>query len=210
MLFTLDIKKTPKNPSKVPLWYRNGMVVLDRNSNPMRDLPALLPATCSSAMEEWLLVAIFHSDRRVQINDVYARMPSEVVLPNEQGTTSLFTTNTLSMRMTRFRLEAGLLPREQRCGSDAIVEGYKQILGERCFLENSTRSFGRNLKPEEIKKVKRANKGKYSQKSRTKHLKSETGTPTKRKREDSEDNLLSQEQKVENEEPLPKAKRACG
>ena len=133
--------------------------MLDRNSTPMRDFPTTLPATCSSTMEEWLLVAILHADTRIQIGDIHGRMSNEAV---NLGT------NTLSMRMTRFRLEAGLLPREQRGGSDGLKEGYKKVLGERCFTENSTHSFGRKLTRQEIAEVKQPNQGKFSQKSKNK------------------------------------------
>lgn len=173
ILFVLDIKKaprpTPALPMKVPLWYREGKVVLDRSGNPMRDFPTTIPATCSSVMEDWLLVAILHTDTRIQIGDIHGRMPNEVALAENEGTIPLFGANTLSMRMTRFRLEAGLLPREQRCGSGTLKEGYKNVLGERCFTENSTRSFGRKLSQQEISILKQHNKDKFGLKAKNKN-----------------------------------------
>lgn len=210
-LFMLDVKKAPKNPAlrnTVPLWYRGGRLVLDRNSKPMRYLPNILPATFSSAVEGWLLVAIFHMDRQVQINDILARMPQEVVLPKDKGMTGALKANTLSMRMTRFRLEAGLLPRETRSGSDSIEGGLKELLGNHCFTENSTRRFGRDLTEEEIQGLRAPNKGKFSQKSKSKTVKFITEPAKKRKQEDRGENLMYQAQEAQNQEVFPAAKRA--
>jgi len=207
VLFILDIKKAPKPvpalPRKVPLWYRHGFLLLDQNNKPMRSFPNILPATCSSEMEDWLLVAIFHSDRRVQIGDIYARMPNEVV---EEGlAVRLFQINTLSMRMTRFRLQAGLLPRETRSGSEAIVDGFKKLLGDHCFQENSTRRFGRDLTLQEIEKVREPNKGQFLQKSKNKN--STTKDTTKRKRSETTDESLPQSEEVLSQVPQTGAKR---
>ncbi|MCJ1244000.1 hypothetical protein MMC30_001197 [Trapelia coarctata] len=212
ILFVLDIKKAPKPtpalPKKVPLWYRGVKLVLDRNSNPMRDFSNTIPATCSSEMETWLLVAILHTDTRVQIGDIHGRMPNEVALAEDKGTIPLFGMNTISMRMTRFRLEAGLLPREQRSGSDTLKVGYKKILGERCFAENSTRNFGRKLKPEEIEAVKQPNKGKFSQKSKNKNQAPNTEVSNKRGRAEAEDGSIFETQDAHDQGSHPSAKRA--
>lgn len=203
VLFVLDIKKAPKPtpalPKQVPLWYRGGKLVLDRNSKPMRDFPTTLPSTCSSELEGWLLVAMFHTDTRIQIGDVHARMPHEVMLDGNKGKIPLFQVNTISMRMTRFRLEAGLLPREKRCGSRALELGLKELLGDQCFNENSTRSFGRDLTVEEIAGVREPNKGKFLQKSKNKNKglaagesNLTTAASNKRKRINTEEPSLSE------------------
>ena len=157
ILFTLDIKKVQKStpaPPKVPLWYRGGRLLLDRDNHPMRDFSSTVPVTCSSAMEDWLIVAIFHSDSRIQIRDIHMRMPKETVWAKDKGSVPLFDANTISMRMTRFRLKAALLSRENRAGSETLEAAYKRKLGERCFIENSARSFGRDLTKEETGEIK--------------------------------------------------------
>ena len=170
VLFTLDIKKVPKNPNlpkKVPLWYRGEMVVLDQDNHPMRYFPDL-PATCSSQTKEWLLVAICHLDFRITINDIRARMPNEFIEERTQRTAKLIGANALSMRMSSFRLQAGLMPRQPRVGSKPLEEELKKILGQQCVDENYTRPFGRLLTRDEIKEVQKPNKGKFGNKSRSK------------------------------------------
>jgi len=115
--------------------------------------------------------------------------------------------NSLSMRMTRFRLQAGLLSREVRSGSEAIEAGYKCILRERCFQENSTPSFGRFLTSAEIKKIQAANKGHFSQKS--KNNKSTMKNPRKRKRGEIDDAGLSDLLEGQGPEPRTDIKRVC-
>jgi len=202
VLFTLDVKKVRKNTNlpKAPLWYRKGRLVLDQDDNPMRYFPDTLPATCSSQIKEWLLVAICHSDFRIRIDDIRARMPKEFTV-DKRGTIKLFGTNTISMRMSRFRLQAALMPREMRSGSKVVEEELKKIIGQQCIDENSTRPFGRLLTEAEMKQVRQPNKGKFSQKSRSKKG-SIAEVSKKRKRgddgdeSDADDNLLSRPQEI--------------
>lgn len=106
----------------VPLWYHGGYLVLDHDNDPMRYLPDTLPATCSSQMDDWELLAIFESDPRISLADIRGRMPTIVTLVSG-AQKPLFRSNAISMRMHRFRAKADISPDLKRPGSAGTERG---------------------------------------------------------------------------------------
>ena len=107
----LERKPEPMGAETIPMWFRDGRVVLDDDDDPLRFLPDLIPATCSSEMENWELQAIYYSDPRIMIADIRGRMP-KTITQADGSEKPLFKPNAISMRMTRFRTKAGLSPQK--------------------------------------------------------------------------------------------------
>jgi len=174
-------------PKHIPVWYRNGQIVLDHDNHPVRAF-STLPNTCSSELEDWLLVAMFHSDHRIQIADIRARMPRYRVTNGKS--LPLFTPNAISMRMSRFRKKVGTDPREERAGSKDKKAATKGLLPTECLADNSIKMFSRLLTAEEQKTIADKNRGKFPQKARAEkrapptEVSKSTECSKKRKRDD--------------------------
>lgn len=158
----------PVDKAAVPLWYHEGKLVLDTDNHPVRKFD-IIPAVCSSQMEGWLMVAIMHTDTRVRTGDMRARMPKEVEIKGRGGQGNhrvvVASPNALSMRATRFRNKAGLLPREQRGGSINIEEYIKKFYPQEYLDANNSKGY-RDLTDEEVLEMKEANFGQYGHKAR--------------------------------------------
>ncbi|MCJ1243999.1 hypothetical protein MMC30_001196 [Trapelia coarctata] len=191
-------------PRNIPFWRRDGQLVLDHDNNPVRNF-LTLPATCSSEMEGWLLVAICHSDHRIQIADIRARMPETKIRAGKS--VPLFGSNNISMRMSRFRKEAAIGPRTERAGSRELWAAYKELLPQQCLAENSTKALNRSLTNAEKERIDNENKGKFPQKGRaekrTVDLK-HSETSKKRKFEDKKN--PSGEQTSKTQVPVKRAR----
>ncbi|MCJ1282964.1 hypothetical protein MMC26_002291 [Xylographa opegraphella] len=154
-------KSTHLPEDNVKPWYRNGMILLDQDNRPLNDYDSI-PATLSTEIEGQYMEAMSRLDSRIKHADFRARMPSTMVVKAGNPAVPLFTLNTISMRMSRFRDQAALVSREKRAGTQSIEDNLRQLLPEQCFEENSTRSFGRLLTREEVAIVKSVNKGKFA------------------------------------------------
>ena len=117
-------------------------------------------------MEGWELEAISRTNPAIPLSAIRARMPSKVI--KGRKVRKLYDLNTLRMRMSRFRVKAGLIAWNEREGSRQIREELFKLLGQDCFDENSTRPFGRDLTSAEQVRVKASNKGTVPQRSRNK------------------------------------------
>ena len=168
VLFRIYVDKTMGAKDKVEVWYCNDKLILDSDHHAMRVFD--IPATISSQIEDFILMAMMHSDSRMKIFDIRGRMPNVARIAGKNGEKqeNLKSLNGLSMMMTRFRLKAALLPRERRSGSREIEEGLKALLPPSCFRSSppSTKSFGRLLTDEEVTKLQALNKGKFDYRKR--------------------------------------------
>ena len=167
-LFNIYIDRTARPREKAKVWYYNGDVILDSDRRPMRAFD--IPATISSQIEDFMLVAMIHSDLRLKLSDIRGRMPNVSRLATKTGERleNLKSLNALSMMMTRFRLKAALMPRENRLGSNEIEQALKKILPESCFESSppSTRNFGRLLTDEEVSQLQKPNRGTFDSRKR--------------------------------------------
>lgn len=159
------------------LWYHGGRLVLDDDNDPMRWFPDMLPATCSSAMESWELLALYHSDQRISISDIRGRMPKVIALrPGSER--QLFTLNAISMKMTRFRRSVGnISPKANRPGSS-----------QRNLSRSPTKSLFKSPTMEEAQRDRRLNhcqpnnkRGRYDT-TDSEQSPEITGSPVKRAR----------------------------
>ena len=169
VLFRIYVDKDAGPKEKVKVWYHKNKVVLDSDRHAMRAFDDI-PATISTQIEDYILVAMIHSDRRLKISDVRGRMPdvARVASRNGDKQENLKSLNALSMMMTRFRLKAALMPRERRSGSKVIEQGLKAILPDACFESSpaSTKNLGRLLTDKEVKELQEPNKGNFSFRSK--------------------------------------------
>ena len=115
------------------------------------------------------MVAICHMDTRIRCGDLRARMPKYLEIKGTNGGPNLLvpiaSPNALSMRATRFRMRAGLLPRGQRGGSIKIEE-YLRNFYPKCFLDANCSKGYRDLTEEEVADMKAPNVGKFKYRAR--------------------------------------------
>ena len=139
---------------------REGWLVLDLNSKPVKDFQ--MPFALSSRSEPWLLEAIMREnyDRDIQVQDLRARMPGILVNGADK-----IRSGTLSMAMSRFRLSAGLISWQGKIGSDAMKDYLDALLPPQCLATNSTQAF-RMLYPHEVEEMKLINAGCFPNKAR--------------------------------------------
>lgn len=115
------------------------------------------------------MVAIMHTDTRVRTGDMRARMPRKMEIKGRTGQGNIMvaiaTPNALSMRATRFRNKAGLLPRETRGGSVKIEEYIRNFYPQK-YLDANNSIGHRDLTDEEVEEMKEGNFGQYGNKAR--------------------------------------------
>lgn len=161
VLFQYESEPRSRRPEK-PKWLftEEGWLVLDFNSNPVLDYK--MPLTLCSMCEGWLLETIMRENycQHIGVRDLMARMPGKIVDDKEPSHV-----NTVSMRMTRFRKEAGSISWNPKVGSDAIKAYLDMKLPESCKQANSTRGF-RNLYKHEQAEIELINVGKFPSKAR--------------------------------------------
>jgi len=73
ILFEINSRADRLDKTPVPLWYQDGTLVLDQDNSPVRVFD-LISAVCSSQIEGWLMVAILHTDNRLRIGVIRARI----------------------------------------------------------------------------------------------------------------------------------------
>ncbi|MCJ1380677.1 hypothetical protein MMC17_003785 [Xylographa soralifera] len=160
-------KGTYRTARNVKPWYRDGKVLLDQDNNPVNDF-IKIPATLSAELEGQHMEAMCRLDSRIKQADFRARMPHMIIIKAGKPAIQLFTLNTISMRMSRFRDQAALISREKRAGSKSLEKNLRKLLPKSCFEENSTKAFGRLLTRKEVAEVKSVNKGKFGYRVRDK------------------------------------------
>ena len=158
--------------------------------------------------------AMCRTNSHIKQADLRARMPSMMVTKVGKRAIPLFTLNTISMRMSRFREQAALMPREKRAGTEALEANLRKLLPEQCFKENSTKSFGRLLTPKEIEEVKSTNKGKFGYRAHTGKepvSTSDTGASSRRRTrvavEDNDDEQYSEPTVTTSK--IPRVRQSC-
>jgi len=115
------------------------------------------------------MVAILHTDNRIRIGDIRARMPETMEVVDRAGgenfMVSVASPNALSMRATRFRMRAGLLPRGTRGGS-VQIEQYTRNFYPKRFLDLNSSKGWRDLTEEEVKDMREPNIGQFRYRAR--------------------------------------------
>ncbi|MCJ1269177.1 hypothetical protein MMC22_009066 [Lobaria immixta] len=145
-------------PSYTPeTWMSREQLVLDPDNDPVikwHEIPLVL----SSAYEGYDMEVVRRLNLNISFRDFRARMPRSFI----KGTTrkSSLGLSTLSMRNTRFRLNACCLVWADRQGSDVLKAYLDEILPANCHADNSTESF-RDLTNFEVRKARFPNKGKF-------------------------------------------------
>ncbi|MCJ1393449.1 hypothetical protein MMC18_006324 [Xylographa bjoerkii] len=158
VLFEIE-RKGPRPDHTVKYWMDDGRVVLDKDNHRVR-LFEDLPQTCSSEMEGWEIEAIQRLDPRISYFDILARMPNERLIT---GTTyqGQFSANALNMRAGRFREKNGLLCWVTRLGTGTKNQFLKALYPKRCLALNYCEDFPVKLSENDLKEMKRQNKGKF-------------------------------------------------
>ena len=153
-----------------PDWLKyDGVVVLDQYNQPIYDWPNL-PLTLSSAIEGWKIESLFRllfsQYRCFQQQDLCARMPhtgtSQANGAEKKRRDRI--TNRISMRMGRFREEAGLISwiSHKADGKDDVI---RRIRVEQGMRNNSTRDLP-DFNPLDIERIKRPGRNKHLQNAR--------------------------------------------
>ncbi len=134
----------------------NNRRVIDRDNLGMRWFDDL-PATISSAIEDFRLDAIQKLNPNIEWEDIWGRTPNEFRTGKEPGirTRPALTVPALSNRTLRFRREAGTLAwdRKDEIGNEIALEFFQVLMGEECIRDNNTYAFGRDLRPEEVDRL---------------------------------------------------------
>ncbi|MCJ1248175.1 hypothetical protein MMC30_005392 [Trapelia coarctata] len=168
ILFKINPRIGQVNRAPVSLWYHDNKLVLDQDNNPVRAFD-IIPAVCSSQLEGWLMVAILHSDNRIRTGDLRARMPEAMEYSDTFGQASRMVSvpspNALSMRATRFRMRAGLLPRGTRGGSMQIERYIRAFYPKDMLAKNNSKGH-RDLTEEEVREMREPNIGRFGYRAR--------------------------------------------
>ena len=130
-------------------WYHKGRLVLDHSHQPVihyHDIPDVV----SSKFPGYAIEAIQRTDSRITLGDILARMPRSVKTksPKAKKPSVVLTTNSLTQRTHRFRVQAGCLSWKVRKGSEAMEEFLEKHLSPESKVANSTKDF-RDLTKEE-------------------------------------------------------------
>jgi len=144
------------DPPKPQDFFWNKRRVIDRDNLGMRWFDDL-PATISSAVEDFRLDAIQKLNPNIEWEDIWGRTPNEFRTGKEPGvrTRTALTVPALSNRTLRFRREAGTLAwdRKDEIGNEIASEFFENLMGEDCIKDNNTYAFGRDLRPEEVDRL---------------------------------------------------------
>jgi len=151
------IQKTDvADPPKPQDFFWHNRRVIDRDNLGMRWFNDL-PATISSAVEDFRLDAIQKLNPNIEWEDIWGRTPNEFGTGKEPGirTRPALTVPALSNRTLRFRREAGTLAwdRKDEIGNEIALEFFQNLMGEDCIQDNNTYAFGRDLRPEEVDRL---------------------------------------------------------
>ena len=157
-----QIRQRPeqKQGTRASLWLYNGMIVIDPDNHPVLDYPEI-PATCSSELEGWYMQAIKRSNHQISTRDFRARMPHFV----GHSQRPLYRVNAISMRMTRFRAEAGCQVWDLRAGSRVTNNYMMDLYPASCIETNSTRDFP-GLTKSQTATMNRLLKGQFPERAR--------------------------------------------
>lgn len=143
-------------PLKPQDFFWNNRRVINRDNLGMRWFDDL-PATISSAVEDFRLDAIQKLNPNIEWEDIWGRTPDEFKTGKEPGvrTRPALTVPALSNRTLRFRREAGTLAwdRKDDLGNQIALEFFQDLMGEECIKANNTHAFGRDLVPEEVDRL---------------------------------------------------------
>lgn len=164
ILFQFEAAKKPRSQrDEHPDWLftQEGWLVIDYKSHPVHDYK--MPLTLSSLCEGYLMEVIMRENHheRIGVQDLLARMPGKIDANGKEPRRI----GTISMRMNRFRRDAGCITWEPKVGSDAIKRYLEKLLPPHCIQANSTRDF-RNLFPHEKAEIETINAGLFPNKAR--------------------------------------------
>ena len=185
---------------EAPVWYHRDRIVLDGDNHPVKKYTEI-PATCSSEIEGWLMVAIRRTNSRITTQDIRARMPHfRTFKSNGAGDKPQWSLQAHTMRQTRFTLKSASLSWEKRAGSDKFQDYLLSILPPGCKQQNSTETF-RDLQENEIHNMQALNRGKHMYRGRKRKGDDNREIPEpckKQKTEKSEENRrnITREQNI--------------
>lgn len=187
--FELDYK-TPTY--KVPWMYHEGCVVLDLESNPVKDF-ANIPLTCSSKIEGVEMEAMRRGDPRIAMKDFVARLsvyPFQAsnqqrltcYRPEQRKGEKPITANALNMRITRFRSENRVTALNERWGTNN---------GKHSLLDRMTQTARDANSTRELKKLSEDEEKKAQEPDARKHAANARGRPRGQKGQNHEENDIS-------------------
>lgn len=160
ILYDFRKNKDHKDPVyKLENWKIGERIVLSGYDN--LPIPAFkdLPDTLSSALDGRDIEAIKRTDPRIQHRDFLARMP--ITRFTRAGTkTTLHSPSSIGMKMSRFRMEQGMVSWIGRSGSKTI----RDALWDRLPLANKRQNSIRGLPAptlDQQQEIKKGNKGKF-------------------------------------------------
>ena len=167
-MFEETDRRTPTY--KVNWMCHHGRVVLDLDHHPVKDYKDI-PLTLSSKVEGALMEVIRRIDPRIIIMDFWARLSVFEFLahsqqrltnhrPNKCGKGGILTPNSLSERMTRFRLENCVTSLTMRGSSPKIQTYIKNRMTPAALAANSTREL-RKLSKKEQHEARLENSGRF-------------------------------------------------
>ena len=174
--------------------------MLDGDNHPVKKYTEI-PATCSSEIEGWLMVAIRRTNSHITTQDIRARMPHfRTFKSNGAGDKPQWSLQAHTMRQTRFTLKSASLSWEKRAGSDRFHDYLLSILPPGCKQQNSTETF-RDLHENEIHNMQALNRGKHMYRGRKRKGDDNREIPEpckKQKTEKSEENRrnITREQNI--------------
>ncbi|CAD6581616.1 MAG: hypothetical protein ASARMPRED_000656 [Alectoria sarmentosa] len=159
-------------PSDDPGFMRfKGMIALDPNDDPVKDWPQL-PATLSSKTRGYKLEIMSRQNPHLEYKDFIARMPSVIEKTKKDKDTGDIEViieapdpNVVcNMRMFRFRKEKGLLSWTEKGKTKVIGEGLEKLFGDK-LVDNSMRSFGRDLTSREQNEIRKGKDAQFPESS---------------------------------------------
>ena len=154
-------------PRVAAIWYHGDQIVLDGDNHPVKRYKEI-PATCSSEIEGWLMVAIRRSNPNIATQDIRARMPHfRTFTADGEGDKKQWSLQAHTMRQTRFLMRSASLSWDKRGGSDKFAEYLESILPEDCIEQNSTETF-HDLDEVEIQQMKAKNLGNFGYRTKKK------------------------------------------
>ncbi|MCJ1428450.1 hypothetical protein MMC29_006360 [Sticta canariensis] len=180
-------------------WMHRGRIVLDTE-----DVPVLkwdeIPLVLSSEYEGYEMEVVRRLNPRISFRDFRARMPRYRFKAGVWK--EAWSSSTLSMRNSRFRLGACCLAWAEREGSETIKAYIDELLPAHCLAANSTERF-RDLTPYEVTQAQAPNKGKYPERAGPRALDETTRQQRNEAEGERSTKLLAEHHTAIGKAPLP-------
>ena len=208
VLYRFDRKGYPVPNSTPGYLMHNGMIVLDLDSNPVKDWPEL-PLCLSSALEGSDIETVRRLNPNITLQDFRARMPKDILKgPRKDSVKPLAGLTALGNRTTRFRERNACPSWIDRTGSDHLRDLVWDMMSEGQRRANTTRGL-RMLTQLEVAELKRETRGKFLERAGSRALPEEE----RKKRHAAEEEKLKKlrkEAKDREDKPGNQLKRTYG